>query len=175
MKLINRIPFLLILSAVIASCGVYSFTGTNISPDVQTISFQNFYNDTDGGPPNLGQTFSDNLRDYFQQNTNLTVIQEEGDLQFEGSITGYRVSPVAATRSSDPALGDASSLDRITITIKVSFVNTTDDSQDFDRNFSFFADFDNTRQTLSEAESELINTIFDQIIIDIFNASVANW
>jgi hypothetical protein len=64
---------------------------------------------------------------------------------------------------------------RLNITITASYINTQDDEFNFDnRSFSFFADF-NAEQDPSSVEDELIDEIFDQIIFDIFNASVANW
>jgi hypothetical protein len=164
--------FYLIALLASGSCGVYSFTGTSIS--AETISIQNFYNEADQGPPNLSQTFSDKMRDYFQQNTNLTLITAEGELQFEGSIVSYRLSPVAPTASGDPNVADVAALTRLTITVKVVYLNITDDEFDFDKSFSFFADYKNDL-ALTAVEDRLIDEIFDQIILDIFNNSVANW
>ena len=70
---------------------------------------------------------------------------------------------------------DAAELTRLTITMQVSYVNTQDDQFDFDKSFSFYADYDNTVVTLDQVEDSLIEAIFDQIIQDIFNESVANW
>ena len=66
-------------------------------------------------------------------------------------------------------------LSRITITVKASYINLKDPTFDFDRNFSFFKDFDNSSHDLSSEEEGYVEEIFDQIILDIFNASVANW
>jgi len=164
--------FYLIALMSSGSCGVYSFTGTSIS--AETISIQNFYNEADQGPPNLSQTFADKMRDYFQQNTNLTLVTVEGELQFEGSIVSYRLSPVAPTASGDPNVADVAALTRLTITVKVVYINITDDEFDFDNSFSFYADYKND-QSLTSVEERLIDEIFDQIILDIFNTSVANW
>lgn len=173
----NRIRslFILILLSFLPAlynCGVYTFTGTTINAETMTI--QNFYNDADGGPPNLSQTFTDKLRDYFQQNTNLTLIPADGELAMEGSVMSYRLAPIAPTASKDPNLGDAAALTRLTITIDVSYVNTLDSEFDFDKSFSFYADYDSNLD-LTSVEDQLIDEIFDQIILDIFNASVANW
>lgn len=167
-----NILIILVLTNISSGCGVYSFTGTSIS--AETMSVLNFYNEADQGPPNMSQTFSDKMRDYFQQNTNLTLIPDEGELQFEGSVVGYRLTPVAPTASGDPNVGDVAALTRLTITVKVSYLNITDDEFDFDRNFSFYADYKNDL-VLTTVEDRLIDEIFDQIILDIFNASVANW
>ena len=158
-------------------CGVYSFTGTNIDYNkVSTISVKRFENLSPGGPPTITQTLSEGLRDIYQQNTRLTVLSnnEEGDLQLEGEIVGYRTAPSTPQASDNTNGVDIASQTRLTITVRVSFVNTTNEEEDFDRQFSFFADFDNT-ETLNSVEDALIEEIFDQIILDIFNATVANW
>ena len=167
--------FLIGLMVLISGCGVYTLSGATLSPDIQTISIQSFYNDSDGGPPNMGQLFTDQIRDYFQQNTSLSLTPDEGHLQLEGSVTRYQLSPVAATAAQGRNLTDASALTRLTITIKVSYVDTTNEGNEFNRSFSFFEDFDNTRNNLSDVENELLSRIFEQIILDIFNATVANW
>lgn len=169
-RFINFLLFFLL--AFISGCGVYSFTGTSIS--AETMSVLNFYNEADQGPPNMSQTFSDKMRDYFQSNTNLTLIQAEGELQFEGTVVGYRLTPVAPTSSGDPDVGDVAALTRLTITVKVVYINILDDEFDFDRTFSFYADYKNDL-ALTTVEDQLLEEIFDQIILDIFNASVANW
>ncbi|WKK80155.1 LptE family protein [Marivirga arenosa] len=159
-----------------SSCVVYSFTGASISPDIKTMSIQYFYNDSGNGPPNLQQTFTEEIRDYYQQNTSLELVESNGDLQLEGSITGYRVQPIAVTSSGNPNLADAAGAQRLTISVSVTYVNTKDEVFNFNnKSFSFYEDFDATSTTLTAVEDQLIETISDQIIIDIFNATVANW
>ena len=177
MKLKSKVLSILLILSLLAlpglyNCGVYTFTGTSIA--AETMSIQNFFNDADGGPPDLAQNFSDELRDYFQQNTNLTLVQINGELTMEGSVVGYRLSPIAPTASNDPDVGDAAALTRLTITVKVAYVNTLDPEFDFDKTFSFYADYDSNLD-LTNVENALIEEIFDQIILDIFNSSVANW
>ena len=156
-------------------CGVYSFTGAAISPEVKTISIDFFYNDSGSGPPTLSQNLTEQLRDYFQQNTNLAVVQENGDLLLEGSISRYYYEPVAPQASGSDQVADVAGQMRLTIAIEATYINTNDDQYDFDdRTFSFFADFDADRDPTA-VEDELIDEILDQIIFDIFTASVANW
>lgn len=155
------------------SCGVYSLTGTTIT--AETISIQTFYNDTNNGPANLAIMFTDNLRDYYQQNTNLSQVLEGGELQIEGTITGYRLTPIAPSAAASDQTNDQANLTRLTITVKVDYINLDDEEQNFTKKtFSFFDDFDN-ETGLTAVENQLINTIYDQIILDIFNATVANW
>lgn len=155
------------------SCGVYSFQGT--TTNAKNISIEEFYNNTDLGPANLGQTFTNKLKDYFIQNTNLSVIQSNGELQMEGIITDYRITPIAPTSSGNDSEITSASSTRLTIVVRANYVNTLDEAMSFkDKNFSFFKDFSND-QNLADIEEQLIRQIFDQISLDIFNASVANW
>lgn len=163
-----RLVLLLLALTPLQGCGVYSFTGTNLSPDTKTMSIQNFVNVSGGGPASLQQTFSEKTRDYFQRNTNLSIVQQGGDLQLEGSIVGYELSPLP------PSSNDRASQTRLTMRVKVTYTNTKDEEQSFDETFSFYADFP-SNQSLTAAEPELITTISDQIILQIFNKSVANW
>ncbi len=173
-KICSRLLSVLAVIAVVylAGCGVYSFTGVAIT--AETISIQTFYNDAEGGPPDLSQTFTNKIRDYYQQNTNLALVKEDGELQIEGVVTGYRLTPVAPTVGGQNR-ADLSALTRLTITVQVSYINTTDDSFDFqNKSFSFYSDYD-SNQNLTTVENQLIEEIYDQIILDIFNATVANW
>ncbi|MBX2970583.1 MAG: LptE family protein [Cyclobacteriaceae bacterium] len=163
----------LALPAWLSSCGIYSFTGSGTN--AKTITIAEFYNNTDLGPANLAQVFTNQLKDYMIQNTNLSVVQENGELQLEGIVTSYAVSQIAPRASGDPTQIDAAASSRLTITIRVTYVNTLDETMSFkDKTFSFYRDFSNDLN-LSDIEDSLIRQIFDQITLDIFNASIANW
>lgn len=174
-----RQSFIFVLISIsLAGCGVYSFTGANISPEIKTISIQTFYDEVGTGPPNLSQLFTEKIKDYYQQNTSLTLVPTEGDLQLEGSITGYRLTPMAPRSSGSQNFQDAdiAALQRLTITVKVTYLNTQDDSYDFEgQNFSFYQDYDPEKEDFNSIEATLVEEIYDAIILDIFNASVANW
>ncbi|MFT4834586.1 MAG: hypothetical protein ACJAVY_001234 [Marinoscillum sp.] len=153
---------------------VYSFTGASIDPSVKTISIQTFFNNAALGPSTMSVTFTEKIKDYYQQNTSLTVVDDNGDLQLEGYISDYTITPVTANASGNNNEADFAALSRITIRVSASYVNVKDDEFDFDKNFSFFVDFDGNTD-ISANEQEYVEEIFDQIILDIFNASVANW
>jgi hypothetical protein len=149
------------------SCGVvkYSFTGTTIRQDVKTISVANFINNSGGGPANITQNFTERVKEYYQQNSTLKIGPTDGtaDLQLEGAITGYDLTPIAPTQ------GQFASLNRLTVRVQVKFTNTKDETENFDAPFSFYADFPQER-TLTAVENELLTVIFDQIVLDIFNS-----
>ncbi len=176
--MIKQVCLLFLLVATATACGVYSFTGANISPEIKTISIQTFYDEVGTGPPNLSQLFTEKIKDYYQQNTSLTLVPSEGDLQLEGSIVGYRLAPMAprASGSQNFENTDIAALQRLTITVKVTYLNTQDDSFDFEnQSFSFYQDYDPEKEDFNSIEPTLVEEIYDAIVLDIFNASVANW
>lgn len=165
-----------LLSVLLTGCGVgvkYSFTGT--TTEATTIAVKEFYNNADLGPANMGQVFTNTLKNYFLQNSSLKIAGETAELQVEGEISDFRVSPIAPVNSSDNSGVTKASSSRLTITLKVTFVNTLDENLSFNnRTFSFYQDFTND-QNLADVEEELSRKIFERIANDIFNASVANW
>ena len=164
--------FIFIATSLLSSCGIYSFTGTSISPDIKTISIQNYNNETGLGPSRLSQNFTEKLKEYFLQNSNLKLVKSDGDIQINGNITAYVLAPVGAQQTTSQfQTGQAS---RLTITVKTKFSNTVDETQNYDKNFSFYSDF-TTGTNLSSVENQKVEEITDQIVLDIFNASVANW
>lgn len=172
-KLLAVVGCWISIPVLLISCGVYSFTGSGTS--AKTISIDEFYNNTDLGPANLGQQFTNSLKDYMIQNTNLSVIQSNGELHLEGVVSNYAVSQIAPTASGDPSRIDAAASSRLTITVKATYVNSLDESMSFkDKTFSFYRDFNN-ELNLTDIEDGLIRQIYDQIILDIFNASIGNW
>jgi len=92
----------------------------------------------------------------------------------EGNIVNYRLTPVAPSASGSDQSRDVANLTRLTITINVEYINLENEDFSFKKSFSQFSDF-NSELGLSAVESQLIDEIFELIILDIFNASVANW
>lgn len=155
------------------ACGVYSFTGASTAAD--TIQVDDFFNNTDLAPANIAQTFTNSLKDYYQRNSSLSVVAEAGQLRIEGTIVEYAVRPIAPVASGNNQLADAAALTRLTIAVKATYEDTLEPKNSFkDKTFSFYADFPND-QDLTSIQEQLEKTIFDQILLDIFNATVANW
>ena len=152
----------------INGCGVYSFTGASVSPDIKSVSIAYFPNRASILQPSLSQVFTEKMKDKFVSQTNLTLVKSSGDLQFDGSITDYNTAPTAITGAEEAALN------RLTITVSVKFVNTKDEKQSFETTFSRFAEYD-SRKNLSEVEQALIEEICNQLVDDIFNKAVINW
>ena len=137
-----------IILITLYGCGVYSFTGASISPEIKTISIDNFFNNSPLGPSNMSVLFTEKLKDYFQRNTG------------EGGRNSQNIS----------------GLTRLTLRVNASYLNNQDDQFNYEnKTFSFYKDFNQNTEELSSNEQEFVEEIFDQIILDIFNSSVANW
>lgn len=157
----------------LTGCGIYSFQGA--ATNARTITIAEFFNNTELAPPTIGQVFTNRLKDYMIQNTNLSIVPDNGELQLEGIITAYQLTQIAPVAGSDPLRGDLAASTRFTISVKVTYVNTLDPGMSFrDRTFSFFRDFSNDLN-FADIEENLTRQIMDQLILDIFNATVANW
>ena len=168
MKSFKNLILLFLITGIISGCHVYSFTGASISPDIKTVSIQLFPNRASIVQPSLSQAFTEKLKDKFVSETSLALVKENGDLNFEGAIVDYNTQPTAITGN------DNAALNRLTITVSVKFTNTKDSKQDFETNFSRYADYD-SRKSLSSVEQELIAQINSQLVDDIFNKAVVNW
>ena len=174
---IRQIVFSFIFTATVAllvsECKIkYSFTGASISPDVKTVLVEYFNNRARVINPTLSQTFTEALKDKFVNEAGLTADRNQGDLEFSGDITGYDVRPLAIQKSEDGR--DYASMNRLTVTVKVVFVNNKNHDQDFNTSFSAYFDYESTK-ALTEIESTAAEAIVEQLVEDIFNKSVANW
>lgn len=155
---------------MLSSCTIsYKFNGASINYNlIKTISVSDFPIRAALVYPPLSEVFTNSLKDAYTQQTALQMVDVNGDLQVEGEITGYDLSPQAVGTDA------YATMTRLTITVKVRFTNTKEPQYDFDRTFSAYQDFSST-QMLSDVQDGLIETITDELVDLIFNATVANW
>lgn len=160
---------LLVTMFIVHSCGIYSFTGTSIQPDVKTVTVNYFEYKALKVNPSLSNDITTALQDKFLKLTRLEQVDMDGDLEISGTVTGYDVKATAITANEQAAQN------RLTVTVKVSFVNRKYPEDDFDdKSFSAYADFD-AMTSLDAVESTLCEDIIEQLCEDIFNSTVANW
>jgi len=153
-----------------SSCRMsYSFTGASVSPDVKTVSIQNFPNNSTLVVPTLSRVFTDALKDYFTSQTNLILVDRDGDLNVEGSITSYTNTPIAIQGN------ETAAQNRLSITVMVKFTNKKNEKQNFEnKTFTRYEDYSSS-QNLISVQDQLIKDIDDQLVQDIFNQAVVNW
>jgi len=118
--------------------------------------------------PTISPMLTEALKDRFLSETNLTLVDYNGDMNFEGTITNYTVTPVAIQGN------ETAALNRLTVSVRVKFTNLVDEKQSFEYSFSRYEDYDSS-QDLSAVEEELITSINTQLVDDIFTKAVVNW
>lgn len=168
MKRILSITLLLAAMLSVSSCGIYSFSGTSIQPEVKTVTINYFEYKALRVNPSLSNDMTEALKDKFKKLTRLEEVDMDGDLELTGEITGYDVKATAVTAN------EVAAQNRLTVTVKLYYTNRKFPEDDFEKSFSSYADYDST-QSLDAVEGSICEEIIDKIIEDIFNATVANW
>lgn len=146
----------------------YSFSGASVPAEAKTVAIQYFTNQATLASPTLSATFTEALKDIFSSQTKLRQVDHEGDLNFEGAITGYSTSPVAIQSN------DQAALNRLTIQVNVKYTNRFDEKKNFEATFSRFADYQ-SNLSLASVEADLIKEINKELTEDIFNRALNNW
>ncbi len=159
---------LTVISVALYSCTAsYSFTGTSVG-EAKTLSIQTVTNVAPLTPPTYAQRFTEDLKDNFLRQTNLDLVKLEGDLQLSGFIERYVSAPIATTGD------ETTSQNRLTVTVKMKFVNRLDPTQNFEKNFTRFTDYPSSA-SLSSVQDALFEDITDQLAQDIIQASIGSW
>lgn len=169
-KIALLVPLVFLL---IWGCGIYSFTGASIPPGTETFQVNYFENQAGNRPgstvePGLDRDFTIALQDLLLNQTNLSLVNSDGDLIYEGEITEYSVTPMAATAAITAAQN------RLKMSVKLRYFNTKNEEDDMEKGYSFFYDFPAELQVYDVRDAAL-KEIFDRITQDIFNDTLARW
>ena len=118
--------------------------------------------------PGLDQEFTIALQDLLLNQTNLSIVNKEGDLVYEGEIVEFSVTPMSATSEIKAAQN------RLTMAINLRYYNIKNEEDDFEKRFSHFYDFAADLQVYDVRDTAL-DEIFERITQDIFNETLAKW
>ena len=166
-----RIIFLYILSILaVTACSIsYKFNGASIDyTKVKTITIKDFPNQAPLVYPPLSQKFTEALKDIYVRQTRLELVDNNGDLDLEGEITGYDLTPMAVKEDA------YASQTKLTITVRVRYANRINPDDDFEQSFSAYREFD-ANQMLQQVQDQLSEEIIEEWVDQIYNATVANW
>lgn len=167
--MMKRFLILLIAALTLGGCGIYSFTGTSIQPDVKSIVIDFFEYKAVRVNPSLANDMTEELKNKFRRLTHLEQVEENGDLEISGTITGYDVRAAAITAN------EVAAQNRLTVNVNINFTNNKHPEDNFEnKSFSAYADYDSSN-SLDAVESSLCAEIIEKIIEDVFNATVAQW
>ena len=172
MKKIKPIAYLAMSVAALLltiACSIsYSFTGTNINYAViKTIQIDKIANRAPYGWAPMEAMFNNKLQDKYANSTRLRLVKRNGDLQVAGEITGYDQFNKAVS-----ADGYSSQV-QLKLTVNIRFRNNKMNQQ-WEKQFSATTQYD-ARQSLATVQEGLVNEMIDDIVDQIFNATVADW
>jgi outer membrane lipopolysaccharide assembly protein LptE/RlpB len=121
-------------------------------------------------PLNYPAVLTEAIKDGVQNNTRLSLATKNTDaqVQMEGVIQSYSVSPIALQN------GDNAAKNRLTLTLQFTVNTTVPKAEQIQFNVTRFADFD-ASTNLAAVESELLTTLNEQIVQDIINKLTSNW
>ncbi|MBQ6576977.1 MAG: LptE family protein [Bacteroidales bacterium] len=159
---------ILAVTLCVASCGIYTFSGTSIQPDVKSVTINYFEYKALRVNPSLSNDLTEALKDKFKKMTRLEQVDMDGDLEIVGEVTGYDTRATAVTAQ------EVAAKNRLTVSVKITFTNRLYPEEDFEKSFSAYADYD-SMQSLDSVEGTLCEEIIEQLVEDILNATVANW
>ncbi len=159
---------LLITVIFVTSCGIYSFSGTSIQPDVHTICVEPIVNNALKVNPSLSNQLTEALLDKYKKLTKLRQVDDMADLYVSGEITSYDIQATAITAD------EVAAQNRLTVTVRIKYSNVKYPEEDFEQNFVAYRDYSSER-SLDEVEATLCDEIVETIVEDIFNATVAQW
>ena len=155
---------------IATACSIsYKFNGASIDyTKVKTIMISDFTNQASYVNPTLAPEFTEELKDIYIRQTRLEQVTSNGDLALEGEVTGYDFTPMAVKEDA------LASQTRLTITVRVRYMNNTNPDEDFEQSFSAYREFDSNLM-VQQVESSLCADIIEEIVDQVYNATVANW
>ena len=167
---LKSVLFVLISLIVVSGCKVsYSLTGASIDYNTtKTITIESFSNRAAYQWAPMAPMFNTTLSDIYNRQTKLRQVKRDGDLVLSGEILSYD-----QTNKSIAADG-YSSMVQLKMTVKVKYVNNKKHEDDFDKNFSATREYDSSQQ-LTAVQEELVQQMIDDIVDQVFNATVAKW
>ena len=147
----------------------YKLNGASIDYNtIKTITVEAFSNRAAYQWAPMAPMFNTTLSDKYNHQTKLRQVKRDGDLVLSGEILSYD-----QTNKSISADG-YSSMVQLKMTVKVKFTNNKHHDDDFDKTFSANREYDSSQQ-LSAVQEELVQQMIDDIVDQVFNATVANW
>ncbi len=164
----KRFLILFFLGITLYSC--YSFKGVSIPSDVKTFYVRQVRLNPSAqfAPADSPERFMEQFRQKIRSQSSLKWDDTNPNIEFDCEISGYRVSNEGNQQ------GNEVSLNKLTISVKVEYINNNDEEEDWNKTFSFGIPFDPS-EDLQEVEDGFIEDIFEQISENIFNDAFTNW
>lgn len=166
---VYQIAFLLgSLLFVLPGCGIYSFNGSTIPPDIKTVKIGYITNTARYVNPQAAQKFTDKIQQKIIGSTRLTRTNDDNaDYVINGNITTYDATQTVGVSAQQ------ASTNRLTVSLHMIWQKTkTNEKVEFDvsRSFDYAATL-----SLQQAESQLLDEVVRTLTDDIFNKIFSDW
>lgn len=167
---IPRILTVFALSVTLSACSYYSFTGATIPAHLQTISIPLVQDVSTSTLTNLEDELTRLLVDRFVGQTRLSLepSSTEGDAVLTAEIQRYINEPAAVGG------GAQATLNRVTISVLVTYLDRVNEQQIFERTFSATDEYSPTEEGLA-GEEDAAAAVLENIADDVFTAATSNW
>ncbi len=168
--MMKKILFLLTLIVMASSCKMsYSFRTASIDYELtKTLMIAHFVNQAPLVYPPLEQRFNEEMKDMFTRNTRLQLVNQNGDMEIEGEIVGYELTPLAVQEDA------FASETRLTMTVRMRFRNNKTDAPEIEERISANRTF-SSNTIFDSVQDRLMGELIKEIVDQIFNATMANW
>lgn len=166
----KKTVLLLTMLLLVSSCRMsYTFRTASINYDLtKTLSIGHFVNQAPLVYPPLEQRFNEEMKDMFTRNTKLRLVNQNADMEIEGEIVGYELTPMAVQEDA------FASETKLTLTVRMRFKNNKLDVPEVEERLSANRTF-SSNTVFDNVQDQLINELIDEIVDQIFNATMANW
>ena len=166
MTQLNKTVFLTFSVLCFSAC--YSFKNTSIPIEWKTYHVENFENIADNVVPLMDINFTEKLKDKITTQTRLNYTDVDPSISLSGKITDFKVSAPSISGNEEV------SFNRLDIVFRVKFISSVSEDQNWEKTFKWYEDFDKNANLL-DVQDELIESITDKVVEDIFNEAFTNW
>ena len=163
-----RLLVLFSLASCIVFSACYSLNGISISQETESFFVEQFEVNTVESPPEVGQQFSELLKQKVNSNTRLAFVEQNADVTFRGAVVSFEVTPEA------PNSENTSDLNRLTLRVSVDYVDTILEKNSYSQTFTDYEVFP-AAQNLLDVQDDLLATLFDRMTEEAFQKAFSNW
>lgn len=162
--------FFVLLFLLSSGCYRYSFTGTSIPEEIESVYIPFFADQSSSGIGDLSDRLNNILVDRFINQTRLSLADSraEADAVLEGSITVYNNRPFSITGD------EQSDQNEVTISVNATYLYTNKDDAEWSTTFSGKATYDPNENPI-EGETIAAVSALEQIANNMFNDAVSGW
>lgn len=165
-----RYAILLLVLFLLSGCVRYSFTGTSIPDNVNSIFIPFFADQSSSGIGDLSDRLNETIINRFINQTRLRSANSRGDADavLEGSIVSYQNRPFSITGEEEADQNE------VTITVRATYQYTNEEKPEWSNSYTGKATYDPNEDPI-EGETNAAQEAIQLIANNMFNDAVSGW